>query len=91
LVRSSIGDTVRQMLSKLFHNTLLSEYSYIGQKNKKRFQSLKANNIIFEAIRKIKKFEKASDMEIEYPIKQYLAGAKFREEKKRNSSNILIV
>jgi len=31
------------------------------------------------------KFEKATDFEIETPIKKYLAGAKFRELTKKNS------
>ncbi|XP_060859080.1 uncharacterized protein LOC132936376 [Metopolophium dirhodum] len=85
LARDTIGNTLRRIISKLFHNTLLSTYSYIGKKKKKPFQSLNANKVIFEAIRKITKFEKATDFEIETPIKQYLAGAKFREQTKKNS------
>ncbi|KAL4136030.1 hypothetical protein QTP88_007602 [Uroleucon formosanum] len=85
LARSTVGDTLRRIISKLFHNTLLSTYSYIGKKKKKPFQSLNANKVIFESIRKIAKFEKTTDFEIETPIKQYLAGAKFREQLKKNS------
>lgn len=56
-------------------------------------RSLHKNNYLIlslnisETIRKIKKFEKTNtDLEIEAPIKQYLAGAKFREQKKINKS-----
>ena len=40
-----------------------------------------------ETIRKIPKFEKASDLDIMAPIKQFLAGAKFREVKKKSSNS----
>ncbi|XP_016658634.1 uncharacterized protein LOC100570789 [Acyrthosiphon pisum] len=85
LARDTIGNTLRRIMSKLFHNTLLSTYSYLGKNKKNPFQRLNANKVIFESIRKIKKFEKATDFEIEIPIKKYLAGAKFREQTKKNS------
>ena len=46
-MRSTVGDTVPQMMGKMFHNNLLEHFSYIGQKKKRPFQGLNSNQIIF--------------------------------------------
>ncbi|CAH1715849.1 unnamed protein product [Aphis gossypii] len=45
--RSTIAETTRQITSKIFHNNLLSQFSYHGQKHKRVFSVLNSCSLIF--------------------------------------------
>jgi len=47
LVRSSLSETVRHILSRMFINSVLSQYSFVGQKKKLAFSSLNSCSVIF--------------------------------------------
>ncbi|XP_029348402.1 putative uncharacterized protein DDB_G0282133 [Acyrthosiphon pisum] len=47
LERSTISETTRQIMSKIFHDNLLTQFSYQGQKKKRVFSILKTCSIIF--------------------------------------------
>lgn len=47
MVRNTVSETVRQMLSRMFINEVLSKYSFVGQKKKLSFSILNACTIIF--------------------------------------------
>ncbi|CAI6353748.1 unnamed protein product [Macrosiphum euphorbiae] len=87
LVRSSLSETVRHILSRMFVNSVLSQYSFVGQKKKLAFSSLNACSVIFDAIRNIKQFKDVPSLNIEKPLKDYLAGAKFRDLKRKNKED----
>ncbi|CAI6360525.1 unnamed protein product [Macrosiphum euphorbiae] len=90
LERTTVSDMTRQIMSKLFHNNLLSKFSYSGQKKKMIFSSLNSCALIFETIRTVKSHQNCIDQEILKPMKFFMANAKFREEKKL-SKNINII
>lgn len=50
LVRHTLPSTVRAILRFLFVDSLLSEYSYKGQKKKKVFSTLSSCSLIFGKI-----------------------------------------
>ncbi|CAI6351216.1 unnamed protein product [Macrosiphum euphorbiae] len=89
LEQPKISDMTRHIMAKLFHNNLLSMYSYVGQKKKLIFSVLRSCSLIFDTIRNIPKHKSCTDMEIVGPLKTFLANAKFREQKKQqiNSSS----
>ncbi|KAF0724706.1 MATH and LRR domain-containing protein PFE0570w, partial [Aphis craccivora] len=47
LERPSVSDMTRQIMAKMFHNNLLAQFSYVGQKKKKIFSILNSCTIIF--------------------------------------------
>ncbi|XP_025203814.1 uncharacterized protein LOC112600724 isoform X2 [Melanaphis sacchari] len=78
LARNNIGGTVRTMLRFIFTDELLKEFSYKGQKKKKVFSVLATCSLIFESINKIGKFQHCNTIDVETPMKIFIAGAKFR-------------
>ncbi|KAE9533976.1 hypothetical protein AGLY_008712 [Aphis glycines] len=86
LARKNIGGTIRTILRFLFTDKLLKEFSYKGQKKKKGFLSLGQMflNIrllylnVSESIKKIGKFKHINTIDVETPMKIFIAGAKFR-------------
>jgi len=47
LEKPTIEAMTREILSKLFHNDLLAQFSYVGQKGKKVFSGLNTCSILF--------------------------------------------
>ncbi|CAI6359885.1 unnamed protein product [Macrosiphum euphorbiae] len=90
LERTTVSDMTRQIMSKVFHNNLLSKFSYSGQKKKMIFSTLNSCALIFETIRTVQNHKNCIDQEILKPMKFYMASVKFREEKKQNKNNNLI-
>ncbi|XP_022180889.1 uncharacterized protein LOC111041043 [Myzus persicae] len=82
LQKKKLNSTVRGLLKALFSDDVLKEYSYVGQKKKKIFCSLRSCAIVFETIRKMKNFQSSTNATIEDPIKKYIAGAGFRKSSK---------
>ncbi|XP_060879358.1 uncharacterized protein LOC132952838 [Metopolophium dirhodum] len=82
LQKKELNSTVRGLLKALFNDDVLKEYSYVGQKKKKIFCSLRSCAIVFETIRKMKNFQSSTNATIEDPIKKYIAGAGFRKSSK---------
>ncbi|XP_060855745.1 uncharacterized protein LOC132933491, partial [Metopolophium dirhodum] len=81
LERPSVSDMTRQIMAKMFHNNLLAQFSYAGQKKKNVFSILNSCSIIFATVRSIQAHRNCTDMEILKPMKFFMANAKFREEK----------
>ncbi|CAI6356194.1 unnamed protein product [Macrosiphum euphorbiae] len=82
LERPSVSDMTRQIMAKMFHNNLLAQFSYAGQKQKKIFSILNSCSIIFDSVRSVQAYRNCTDMEILKPMKFFMANGKFREEKK---------
>ncbi|XP_060843908.1 uncharacterized protein LOC132923918 [Rhopalosiphum padi] len=80
-VRNTLPSTIRAMMRFLFKDTLLQEYSYKGQKKKKVFSTLGASSIIFDAVKNMKRYQNHDKIDVEQPMKIFIAGAKFREHK----------
>ncbi|CAI6372351.1 unnamed protein product [Macrosiphum euphorbiae] len=89
LERDSVSDMTRQIMSKMFHNNLLSQFSYAGQKHKMVFATLHSCSIIFETVRSVQKHRNCTDQEVLKPMKFFMANAKFREEKKQQKIHSL--
>ncbi|XP_060846199.1 uncharacterized protein LOC132925856 [Rhopalosiphum padi] len=87
LMGHNIPETVRKIMKTLFTDSLLSEFSYIGFKGKNNFSTLKTCKVIFESIRKMKKFSDSTDVEIEKPLKNWMAQATPRIKKMIHGKN----
>ncbi|CAI6377605.1 unnamed protein product [Macrosiphum euphorbiae] len=74
----SISETVRKLMQRLFSDTFLVDYSFIGFKGKKTFSNLRSCDLIKLAVRKVPLFQNASDNEIEKPLKSFMAQASAR-------------
>ncbi|XP_025407077.1 uncharacterized protein LOC112681026 [Sipha flava] len=68
---------VQRIMSKLFKDELLKNYSFTGKKGKTPFSSLAICSVIFEAVKKQIKFKNVPQNEIEETIKYILAQAPF--------------
>uniref|UniRef100_A0A2S2NKI0 DUF4806 domain-containing protein n=1 Tax=Schizaphis graminum TaxID=13262 RepID=A0A2S2NKI0_SCHGA len=80
----NVKSAIKRIMSKLFSNSFLSQYSFSGKKGKKKFCNLFLLPIILKSIKKQLKFINISDHDIEEPIKTYLAQAPFAEKRKKN-------
>ncbi|KAF0746607.1 DUF4806 domain-containing protein [Aphis craccivora] len=87
LMVQNIPETVRKIMKTLFTDSFLSEFSYIGFKGKNNFSTLKTCKVIFESIRKMKKFSDSTDVEIEKPLKNWMAQATPRIKKTMYGKN----
>jgi len=47
MVRNTVSETVRQIISRMFINEVLSKYSFVGQKKKLSFSILNSCTVIF--------------------------------------------
>uniref|UniRef100_A0A2S2NZ02 DUF4806 domain-containing protein n=1 Tax=Schizaphis graminum TaxID=13262 RepID=A0A2S2NZ02_SCHGA len=86
LERSTISETTRQIMSKIFHDNLLAQFSYQGQKKKRVFSILKTCSIIFSAVRSIRKYNNCPEIDVLKPMKVYMANAKSREDGKQKKN-----
>ncbi|XP_029347895.1 uncharacterized protein LOC115034692, partial [Acyrthosiphon pisum] len=86
LMGDSISETVRRIMQKIFTDKFLSNYSYIGHKEKLKLSNLQSCTIIFDAVHKMKKYHDIPFKDIEKPIKLWMAQASERI-KKRNEKN----
>ncbi|XP_060876264.1 uncharacterized protein LOC132949407 [Metopolophium dirhodum] len=84
---NSLPETIRKMMQTLFSDTFLMNYSYIGFKGKNQFSTLQSCSIIFEAVRSIKKFADIPNMEVEKPLKNWMAQAAQREKLKKQKND----
>ncbi|KAL5240915.1 hypothetical protein ACI65C_008325 [Semiaphis heraclei] len=86
---SDIQHVVKRIMTKLFSDTLLKDYSFIGKgiHKKKCFADLIICKVIFESIRRIQKFANTSQQQIEDKLKCYLAQAPFRLKRNNISKN----
>ncbi|KAF0682269.1 DUF4806 domain-containing protein, partial [Aphis craccivora] len=81
----SVGDSVRRIMSKMFEDNVLLEYSLQGFKKKKSFQHCKVYRLLIDAIRVHPKFKSLIDKEFDVPLATWLAHAKFRITNKINN------
>ncbi|XP_064458910.1 uncharacterized protein LOC135369208 [Ornithodoros turicata] len=75
---NDVGHATRNILAYMLTNRVAEEYSWFGQKGKKKFCTLHAPLVIFEAIRMNRKFSGATRTEVECSIKSWLRHAKER-------------
>ncbi|XP_025407093.1 uncharacterized protein LOC112681044 [Sipha flava] len=80
---------VKRLMSKLFTDNLLSDYSYTGKKGKKPFSTLFICSVIFDAIKKQVKFSNIPKNEIEETIKRVLAQAPFNIKRQQDKTTIV--
>eukprot|EP00102_Acyrthosiphon_pisum_P019491 XP_016656701.1 PREDICTED: uncharacterized protein LOC107882615 [Acyrthosiphon pisum] len=73
----NVKSVVKKLMSKLFSDSLLAEYSYTGKKGKKKFSSLFICSVIFDSIKKQIKFKSTPLNEVEDIIKYILAQSPF--------------
>ncbi|XP_025420071.1 uncharacterized protein LOC112690315 [Sipha flava] len=81
IVRNTLPSTIRSMMRYLFKYGFLQTYRYKGQKKKKIFSTLTTFSIIFDSVKKMKRYQKYDKIDVEQPIKIVIAGAKFRRNK----------
>uniref|UniRef100_A0A2S2NZ72 DUF4806 domain-containing protein n=1 Tax=Schizaphis graminum TaxID=13262 RepID=A0A2S2NZ72_SCHGA len=89
LTGSNMSETVRKIMQKLFTDNFLANYSYIGIKGKKQFSTLQTCRIIFESIRKMRQYKDISDIEIEKPLKNWMAQSSARIKKATEKCSII--
>uniref|UniRef100_A0A2S2PQN6 DUF4806 domain-containing protein n=1 Tax=Schizaphis graminum TaxID=13262 RepID=A0A2S2PQN6_SCHGA len=78
---------VKRIMSKIFKDDLLKNYSYSGKKGKTPFSSLAICSVIFEAVKKQVKFKNVPQHEIEETIKYILAQAPFNLKRQLNKQS----
>ncbi|XP_064462447.1 uncharacterized protein LOC135373097 [Ornithodoros turicata] len=83
---TDVGQATRSILSYLLTGPAASEYSWLGQKGKKKFSTLKLPSLIFQAVRRNKKLATATKAEVETAIKSWLRHAKERCKSKEAES-----
>uniref|UniRef100_A0A2S2PTK6 Uncharacterized protein n=1 Tax=Schizaphis graminum TaxID=13262 RepID=A0A2S2PTK6_SCHGA len=83
-ISNNLSETIRKMMQKLFSDSFLMNYSFIGFKGKNNFSTLQCCSVIFEAVRSIKKYSDTPNMDIEKPIKNWMAQATQRIKMKNN-------
>uniref|UniRef100_A0A2S2QXS9 DUF4806 domain-containing protein n=1 Tax=Sipha flava TaxID=143950 RepID=A0A2S2QXS9_9HEMI len=76
-----VRNTIRSIMRYLFKDGLLQTYSYKGQKKKKIFSTLTTCSIIFDSVKKMKRYQKYDKIDVEQSIKIFIASAKFRKNK----------
>eukprot|EP00102_Acyrthosiphon_pisum_P022816 XP_016660026.1 PREDICTED: uncharacterized protein LOC107883798 [Acyrthosiphon pisum] len=78
----SLGDSVRRIMSRMFHDNILQQYSTYGFKKKRRFASLESYRIVIDILRTHVKYEMTPEKDIDHEIGTWLAHAHFRIKKK---------
>lgn len=79
----NVGDSVRRLMSRMFSDELLQNYSLLGFKKKNRFSNFLVYRLILDVIRVQPKFSSTLDKEIDVPISTWLSHAKFRIKDKK--------
>ncbi|XP_064469694.1 uncharacterized protein LOC135384422 [Ornithodoros turicata] len=74
----TVGQATRNMLSYLMTDDVANQYSWFGQKGKKKFAALNFTRVILDALRMNKAFTSASMSEVESAVKSWLRHAKER-------------
>uniref|UniRef100_A0A2S2PB21 DUF4806 domain-containing protein n=1 Tax=Schizaphis graminum TaxID=13262 RepID=A0A2S2PB21_SCHGA len=94
LVGKSISESVRRIMSRMFEDSFLQSYSFLGFKGKSKFYGLSCCQLLFDAVRKEKKFNSTPDHEISTVVAKWLAQAPNRISKKKKqpiANNINII
>eukprot|EP00102_Acyrthosiphon_pisum_P022720 XP_016659930.1 PREDICTED: uncharacterized protein LOC107883769 [Acyrthosiphon pisum] len=73
LAGSKINDSVRRIMQRMFLDTFIKDYSYVGFKGKNKFQGLNCCRLLFDSIRINKKFEMTSDEEISTSVSKWMS------------------
>ncbi|CAI6372717.1 unnamed protein product [Macrosiphum euphorbiae] len=82
----TIPETVRRIMQHMFSDSFIQKYSYVGFKGKNKFSGLNCCKLLFDAIRKNKKFELLPDMDISSAVSKWMAQAANRIKKKRRKN-----
>ncbi|KAF0760371.1 DUF4806 domain-containing protein [Aphis craccivora] len=80
----NVGDSVRRLMSRMFSDELLQNYSLLGFKKKNRFSDFLVYRLILDVIRVKLKFSSTLDKKIDVPISIWLSLAKFCIKDKNN-------
>ncbi|XP_064467205.1 uncharacterized protein LOC135378195 [Ornithodoros turicata] len=83
---NDVGQATRNMLCYLLTDSVASEYSWLGQKGKKKFPTLKLPGIIYKAVRGNAKTSGATKVDVECAIKSWLRHARDRRSKQSTDS-----
>ncbi|XP_060855611.1 MATH and LRR domain-containing protein PFE0570w-like [Metopolophium dirhodum] len=76
-----LGNSVRRIMSRMFDDKFLTNYSLFGFKKKKSFSCLSCCRLIIDALRTHLKYKYATEKEIEIPLGTWLSHAPFRLKK----------
>ncbi|XP_050528927.1 uncharacterized protein LOC126898685 [Daktulosphaira vitifoliae] len=74
----SLGESVRRIMTKMFHDSVLVQFSTYGFKKKQRFADLLSYHLIKDIIRTNVKYEMVPEKEIDCEISVWLAHASFQ-------------
>ncbi|KAL5246025.1 hypothetical protein ACI65C_013433 [Semiaphis heraclei] len=80
-VGNTLPETIRKIMQRLFTDQFLSKYSFVGFKGKNQFSTLQSCSIIYDVVRTMKKFKDTANIDIEKPIKNWMAQATPRIKK----------
>uniref|UniRef100_A0A2S2NTV8 DUF4806 domain-containing protein n=2 Tax=Schizaphis graminum TaxID=13262 RepID=A0A2S2NTV8_SCHGA len=83
----NIAETVRRIMQRMFSDSFIQHYSYVGFKGKNKFSGLNCCKLLFDAIRKKKKFELLPDIDISLAVSKWMAQAANRIKKKEARTN----
>ncbi|KAL4084345.1 hypothetical protein QTP88_028168 [Uroleucon formosanum] len=87
LVGKSISESIRRMMSKMFEDSFLQQYSFTGFKGRSKFHGLNCCQLLFvfisDVLRNDKKFNATPDHEISTVAAKWLAQATNRVTKKK--------
>lgn len=84
-----LGNSVRRIMSRMFDDKFLTNYSMFGFKKKKSFSNLLCCRLIIDALRTHLKYKHTTEKEIEIPLATWLSHAPFRLKKIEEKSNIV--
>ncbi|KAL5239054.1 hypothetical protein ACI65C_006464, partial [Semiaphis heraclei] len=71
----TIPETVRRIMQRMFSDSFIQKYSYVGFKGKNKFSGLNCCKLLFDSIRKNKKFELLPDIDISSAVSKWMAQA----------------
>ncbi|KAL5239372.1 hypothetical protein ACI65C_006782 [Semiaphis heraclei] len=86
----TIPETVRRIMQRMFSDSFIQKYSYVGFKGKNKISGLNCCKLLFNAIRKNKKFELLPDIDMTFHLPfqsgwlKLLTALKKKEEKSNN-------
>ncbi|XP_064460138.1 uncharacterized protein LOC135370340 [Ornithodoros turicata] len=80
---SEVRQSMRKILEYLLTDYVAAEFSWLGQKGKRKFWQLKPPQLIIRAVRKNIRLSAATRYEVESVIKTWLRNAKERCTSKR--------
>ncbi|KAL5239410.1 hypothetical protein ACI65C_006820 [Semiaphis heraclei] len=83
----TIPETVWRIMQRMFSDSFIQKYSYVGFKGKNKFSGLNCCKLLFDSIRKNKKFELLPDIDISSAVSKWMAQAGNRIKKKEEKSN----